>query len=124
MRDRVPSLGRLYEEGHFGQGLQSNFHPLLGQLRRMGMEFSSTFFNPYCCPYLPLLLCYRGGYFLFPSPLESTWATDFNFRQWFAGVIFPSDCFNPFYTILEGLILSSDVPPVISSVLLQNILVH
>jgi len=69
-------------------------------------------------------LCYRGGYFLFPSPLESTWANDFNFRQWFAGVVFPSEFVNPFYSILEDLILSSDVPPVISSVLLEILFVH
>ena len=91
---------------------------------RTTLEFSSTFFNPYCCPYLPLLLCYRRGYFLFPSPLESTWATDFNFCQWFASVIFPSGLSNCFYSILEDLILSSDVPLVISSILPQILLVH
>ena len=71
------SLSLLYEEGHLGQDLQSDVHPLLRQLRRVGLKFvglkfSCTFFDPYSCPLLPLLLCYRGGYFLFPSPHEST----------------------------------------------------
>jgi len=66
----VGSLGRLYKEGHLGQGLQSDFYPLLGQLQRVGLEFSGTFFNPNYCPFLPLLLCYRGGYVLLPSHLS------------------------------------------------------
>ena len=90
------SLGRLYKEGHLSQGLQPDFHPLLRQLRRVDSKFGGTFFDPDCCPFLPFLLSSRRGYVLFPCPLESTRAADFNFRQWFAGVVFPRDFFIPF----------------------------
>ena len=105
---------------YHSQGLQSDFHPLLGQLRRVGLKFSCAFINPNCCPFLPLVLCCRGGYVLFACPLESTRAADFNFRLCLAGVTFPGDLFNPFYTILKDLILPSNIrgSPVISSILL------
>jgi len=50
------SLGRLYKEGHLGQGLQPDFHPLLRRLCRLDLKFSGTFINPDCNPFLPFLL--------------------------------------------------------------------
>ena len=56
--------------------------------------------------------------------IEAARTADFDFCQWFARVVFPCNSFDPFHTILEVLILSSNVPPVISSVLIQILLVH
>ena len=114
----------MYKEGHLGQGLQPDFHPLLRRLYRLDSKFSGTSINPDCNPFLPFLMINQGGYVFFPCPLESTRATDLDFHQWFAGVVFPRNFLNPFYAILEDLILSSNVPPVVTSVLLQILLVH
>ena len=43
----------------------------------------------------------QGGYVFSPRPLESTLATDFNFRQWFAGVVFTRNLFIPFMPFLK-----------------------
>ena len=59
-----------------------------------------------------------------PCPLWTARAADFDFSQWFARIVFPHYFFNPFYAIFEDLIVPSNVPSVITSVLLQILLVH
>ena len=90
----------------------------------MGTEISGSIFNPYSCPFRPFLLINQGGNVFLPCALETARAADFDFCQCFARVVFPSIFFNPFYAILEDLILPSNVPSVVMSVLLQILLFH
>jgi len=41
---------------------------------------------------------------LLPCPLESARTADFDFRQWFTGIVFPGDLFDPLYAVFKDLI--------------------
>lgn len=87
----------------------------------MGLKLGcvAVFFYPGYCPSVPRRLYFRGGYVFLPYQLESARAANFNFRQWFPGVIFSCDFGDPLDAVFEDLILPSDVSPVISPVLCQ-----
>jgi len=59
-----------------------------------------------------------------PCPLEAARAADFDFSQWIARIVFTRYFLYPFYAIFEDLILPSNVPSVVTSALLQILLVH
>ena len=82
----------------------------------MGLKLGCAFFDPGCCPSLPRCLCSWGSYVFLPCPLESARAADFNFRQWFTGVVFPGDPFDPLDAILKDLTFLSGVSSVVSPV--------
>jgi len=59
-----------------------------------------------------------------PCPFEAARTTDFDFSQWCARLIFSCYFLYPLNTIFENLILSTNVPPVISSTLFQVFLLY
>ena len=54
-----------------------------------------------------------------PYPFEAARTTDLDSSQWFARIIFSCYFFYPFDAMFENLILLTNVPPVVSSILFQ-----